>query len=111
MRTADGFSPRPSAWSRKNSPSFDKPIFNFRFRTCEFEESTVSIANELSVEGTASVLPMRIRSPDKLPLIAMRYKIDEMRDVDFWQRGFYRTVTIVSSLPFFLRRPVLLVRT
>jgi hypothetical protein len=72
----------------------------------EFEESTVSIANELSVEGTASVLPVRIRSPDKLPLIAMRYKIDEMRDVDFWQRGFYRTVAIVSSLPFFLRRPI-----
>lgn len=72
----------------------------------EFEESTVSIAYELSVEGTASVLPVRIRHPEKLALNAMRCKIDEMRDDDLWQRGFYRTATIVAVLPFFLRRPI-----
>jgi hypothetical protein len=72
----------------------------------EFEESTVSIANELSVEGTRSVLAVRIRSPDKLPLIAMRNKIDDMRDDDLWQRGYYRRAAIVSSLPFLLRRSV-----
>jgi len=72
----------------------------------EFDENTVSIAHELSVEGTASVLPVRIRSPEKLALDAMRDKIDEMRDDDLWRRGFYRTAAIVSFLPFFLRRPI-----
>jgi hypothetical protein len=71
----------------------------------EFEESTVSIANEMPVGGTASVLPVRIRNPDKLPLTAFRYKIVEMRDADLWQRGYFRIAAIVSALPFFLRRP------
>ena len=72
----------------------------------EFEESMATIAHELSVGGEASVLPIRIRSPDKMSLNAIRSKIVEMADADLWHRRFYRTLAAVSQLPFFLRRPL-----
>jgi hypothetical protein len=72
----------------------------------EYEESVVSIAHELLVGGEASVLLVRIRQPDKLPLAAIRYKIDEVGGAELRQRGLYRTLAAVSYLPFFLRRPI-----
>jgi hypothetical protein len=72
----------------------------------EYEESVVSIAHELSVSGEATVVPIRVRSPDKMPLNAIQSKIGEMADADLWQRGFYRTLATVRQFPFFLRRPL-----
>jgi hypothetical protein len=72
----------------------------------EYEENVVSIAKELEFGDETGVLPVRIRSPDKLPLAAIRHKIDELDDAQLWQRGFYRTLAITNYLPFFLRRPI-----
>ncbi len=72
----------------------------------EYEETTVNIAHELSVGGEASVLPVRVRSPNKMSLDDIRSKIVEMADADLWQRGFYRTLSAVGFPPFFLRRPI-----
>jgi hypothetical protein len=73
----------------------------------EYEESAVSIACELRTGEDASVIPVRIRNPDKMPLSAFRYKIDEIRGAKLLQRGvYYRTIAAVSSLPLFARRPL-----
>lgn len=72
----------------------------------EYEESAASIANELNVGEELVVLPVRIRSPDKMPLSTIRNKIAEVIDAELWQRGFYRRFSLVSYLPFFLRRPL-----
>jgi hypothetical protein len=72
----------------------------------EYDESVVSIAHELDVGEEQAVLPVRIRCPDQLPLTNFRYKIEEMRDADLWQRGFYRMLATAACLPFFLRRPL-----
>lgn len=72
----------------------------------EYEESTASIAHELPIDEEIGVLPVRICGPDKLPLTAIRYKIEEMRDAELWQRGFYRSLALINHLPSFLRRPV-----
>ena len=72
----------------------------------EYEESVVSIAKELDLGAEMGILPVRIRRPNKLPLGAIRYKINELDDAQLWQRGFYRTLAITSYLPFFLRRPL-----
>jgi hypothetical protein len=72
----------------------------------EYEDTTVNIAHELSVGGEASVLPVRVRSPNKMSLDDIRSKIVEMADADLWQRGFYQTLSAISFLPSFLRRPI-----
>ena len=88
-------------------PVLRQTYFSFPFPYLyEYPESVVSIANELSVGDELSVLPVRIRSPDKMPLQAVRYKINELADAELWQRGFYRTLAVVSYLPFFIRRPI-----
>ena len=51
----------------------------------EYEEGAVSIANELNVGEELDVLPIRIRSPDKMALAAIRYKIAEVGDAELWQ--------------------------
>jgi len=70
----------------------------------EYNENVVFITHELPVGSELGVLPVRIRSPDELPLTHFRYKIDEMSDADMWQRGAYRTLALVSHLPLLLRR-------
>jgi len=72
----------------------------------EYDESAVNIAHETHLDGEPGVLPIRVRGPEKMPLNAIRSKIVEMTDADLQQGGFYRTVTAVSRLPFFLRRPM-----
>jgi hypothetical protein len=72
----------------------------------EYEESAVSIARELDVGAEMAVLPVRIRSPDTLPLAFIRYKINDLDDAQLWQKGFYRTIALTNYLPFFLRRPI-----
>jgi hypothetical protein len=72
----------------------------------EYEESYVSIAYEMEDEEEAFILPVRIRSPDKIPITGFRFKIDEMRSDYLSRRGFYRIVEITGFFPAILRRPI-----
>lgn len=72
----------------------------------EYQESFVSIAYETIIEGESIVLPVRIRSPDKVPITGFRHKIDEMQNDYLGRRGFYRILQITSYLPAVLRRPI-----
>jgi hypothetical protein len=109
--------PQPPLWSAIFAKAFAlaadetaalrQSYFRFPFpHLYEYGESMVTIAYEMSVGGEAIVLPVRVRSPDKMSLNAIRSKIVEMADDDLWQRGFYRTFAAVSYLPVFLRRPI-----
>ena len=72
----------------------------------EYDESAVNIAHETRLDGEWSVLPIRVRGPEKMALNAIRSKIVEMADADLHRQGFYRTVAAISRLPFILRRPI-----
>ena len=109
--------PRRPSWSALFAKGFAlaaeefavlrQAYFGFPFAYMyEYEDSTVNIGHELAVGGEASVLPVRVRSPNRMSLDDIRSKIIEMADADLWQRGFYRTLSAVGLLPFFLRRPI-----
>ena len=117
LATARGRAPQTPPWSALFAKAFAlaaeefavlrQSYFKFPIPYLyEYEESMANIAHEASVGGEPSVLPIRVRSPDKMSLSAIRFKIVEMADAELWQRGFYRTLARVSHLPFFLRRPL-----
>jgi hypothetical protein len=108
--------PEPPPWGALFAKAFGlaareyaelrQTYFSFPFPYLyEYEESAVGIAHELTLGEELVVLLVRIRNPDKMPLIAFRYKIAEVIDAER-QRGFYGRFALVSYLPFFLRRPL-----
>src|SRR5262245_22434321 len=84
LAKARGSDPERPPWSALFAKAFGlaakeyvalrQTYFSFPFPYLyEYEESAVSIANELKVGEELVVLPVRIRNPDKWPLIAFRY--------------------------------------
>jgi hypothetical protein len=72
----------------------------------EYDETAVTIAHEVELEGDRTVLPVRISGPEKWPLAGFRFKLDEIDHPNVWDSHFFRNLRRMGYLPWPLRRLV-----
>jgi hypothetical protein len=72
----------------------------------EYAESTVSILSERDIEGDTSIIPIRFRTPDAVPLAELSRMMRHQATAPLDGSKYVSGLVAVARLPFFLRRPI-----